>query len=109
VTRDDVRIERVDLTAYRSAVLTADEDPTGKIATRAFMPGEALRHELLRAPAIVRPGDAVKVVLTGSRFSIVTDGRSLSTAGEGEVVKFAVAGGQTVTGLARPGKVVELR
>jgi flagella basal body P-ring formation protein FlgA len=110
LTAEDVRAERIDLTAYRSGVIGAEETIAGKVAVRAIAAGEALQRDVVRMPRILQPGDVVKVVYAGANFAIVTDGKALSTAGDGESARIAVGGsGQVLTGVARPGKVVEVR
>jgi flagella basal body P-ring formation protein FlgA len=48
-------------------------------------------------------------VFTGTSFSVSTDGKSLTTAADGQTVQAAVPGGKVLSGIARPGKIVEIR
>ncbi len=105
----DVRLERVDLTQFPGGVYGADDAIDGKISVRALAAGEPIKRDLLRAPRIVEPGDAVRVVYDGASFAISVDGKALSAAGDGESARVAVANGRVLTGVARPGKVVQIR
>lgn len=106
---DDVRMERVEWTQFPVGTLIGAEQIEGRIATRAIVAGEPLRRELLRAPPILVPGDPVKIVFNGSSFAVATEGRSLTMAAEGQAVQVSVNGGKILSGIARPGKTVEMR
>jgi flagella basal body P-ring formation protein FlgA len=109
---DDVRLDRVELTAYPPGALFAGapgaELPEGRITTRALAIGEPLRRDLLRQPPVVQAGDAVSVHAGGRGFEIVTDGKALAAGVDGQTIQVAVAG-KVLTGTARPNKVVEIR
>ncbi len=105
----DVRLERVDLTQFPGGVYGPDDAIEGKTAVRTLAAGEPIKRDLLRAPRIVEPGDAVRVVYDGAAFAVTVDGKALSAAGDGETARVAVASGRVLTGVARPGKVVQIR
>ena len=105
----DVRVERLDLTRFPGGVFGADDSIEGKTAVRTVAAGEPLKRDLLRAPRIVEPGDAVRVVYDGPSFALTIDGKALSAAGDGESARVAIANGRVLTGVARPGKVVQVR
>jgi flagella basal body P-ring formation protein FlgA len=106
---DDVRIERVEWTQWPAGSLAGAEQVEGRIATRTILAGEPLRRDFLRSAPVISPGDTVKIVFTGSSFAVATEGRSLTVAAEGQTVQAAVASGKILSGIARQGKVVELR
>ena len=108
VTAEDVRIDRVELTAAPAGVLGAADSIEGRIATRPIGVGEPLRRDLLRAPNVVQAGDLVRVQAGGPGFSIMTDGKALGAAAEGQTLQVAVAG-KVLTGVARLNRVVEVR
>jgi flagella basal body P-ring formation protein FlgA len=109
LTAEDVRLERLDLTQFASGIHGSDDAIEGKTTVRAFAAGEPLRRDALRAPPVVVPGDAVKVVLDGAGFALETDGKALSAAGDGEPARVSLVSGRVLTGVARPGKVVRVR
>jgi len=105
----DTRLERLDLTQFPGGVYGADDAIDGKSTVRALAAGEPIRRDFVRAPRIVEPGDAVRVVYDGATFAVSVDGKALSGAGDGESARVAVANGRVLTGVARPGKVVQVR
>jgi flagella basal body P-ring formation protein FlgA len=109
VAADDVRTERVDITQYAAGVYGPDDALESKTAVRMIAAGEPIRRDMLRAPRIVEPGDAVRVVYDGASFSVTVDGKALSSAADGETARVAIASGRVLTGVARAGKVVVVR
>jgi flagellar basal body P-ring formation protein FlgA len=105
---DDVRLERLELTQWPQGAIATPDELEGRIATRTIVAGEPLRRELVRAAPVMVPGDPVKVVFNGPHFMVSTEGRSLTLAGDGQSVQAAVAGGKTLVGIARAGKIVEV-
>ena len=109
LSADDVRVDRVELTSNSNQVVTPNDDYAGGRLTRSVAAGETITRALLRAPAIVQPGDAVRVVVGGNGFSIAADGKALTMGADGQNVQVALAGGRMVTGVARPGRVIEVK
>lgn len=105
----DVRRESGDLTEQPASVLTDPVQAQGHAARYALAPGQPLRAEMLRLPPAVQQGQKVKVVSAGAGFQVSNEGIALNTVGEGQVAQVRLAGGQVVSGIARPGGVVEIR
>ena len=105
----DTQLERLDLTQFPGGVFGADDEIEGKATIRALAGGEPIKRNVLRAPRIVEPGDAVRVVYEGTTFAVSSDGKALSAAADGESARVAVGNGRVLTGVARPGKVIQLR
>ncbi|HZQ62043.1 MAG TPA: flagellar basal body P-ring formation chaperone FlgA [Casimicrobiaceae bacterium] len=108
ITAEDVRIDRVELTAQPAGVLGPADALDGRTLTRAMTPGEPLRRDLLRAPNVVQAGEVVLVRAAGPGFSISTEGKALAAATDGQTTQIAV-GGKVLSGVARTGKIVEVR
>jgi len=108
VTAEDVRIDRVEVTAQPAGVLSPNDALEGRTTTRAMTAGEPLRRDLLRAPNVLQAGDIVRVQAAGAGFSISTEGKALAAATDGQTTQIAI-GGKVLTGVARTGKVVEVR
>lgn len=106
---DDVRLERVEVTQWPAGSIAALDQLDGRLVTRTINEGEPLRRDYLRQPPIVVPGDAVKILYTGSSFVVSTEGKALTLAADNQPVQAALAGGRILSGVARPGKVVEVR
>ncbi len=107
VTSEDVRLERIELTAHPAGVLGARDPLEGRTLTRAMAAGEPLRRDLLRAPNILHAGDLVRVQAGGAGYAVTTEGKALAAAVDGQSIQIAV-GGKVLHGVARPGKVVEI-
>jgi flagella basal body P-ring formation protein FlgA len=106
---DDVRIDRVDIAPLNGNALLPDMQVAGRTALRSLNPGDVLRRDALRAPTVVQPGDAVQVVAVGTGFAAQTPGKALTMASDGQVTQVALPGGRVLSGVARPGGVVEVR
>jgi flagella basal body P-ring formation protein FlgA len=80
-----------------------------KTLNRSVASGAILREEWLRANPVIQSGDQVRVVATGAGFSISTDGYAVTSAVEGQQVKVRSESGRVVTGIARSGRIAEIR
>jgi flagella basal body P-ring formation protein FlgA len=97
-----------DLTQLSAAVVSDPRDILGKTVAAPIAAGQLLRSDQLKATPVVMQGQTVKVIARGRGFSVSAEGRSLSSAAEGQLVQVRLAGGQLVSGIARPGAVVEV-
>ena len=105
----DVVEEEVELTRQPGVVVTQWPQLDGKTAMRMVSAGQVLRQDFFRAPPAVGAGDSVKLVYQGPGFSIMSDGRALSNAADGQPVRVQTGSGRVVQGVARAGRVVELQ
>lgn len=109
VSADDVRLEEVEFTKEPGMAITDPRQLEGKNTARNINPGQVLRQEYFRAPPAIGAGDSVKVVYTGDGFNISTSGRAIGNAAEGQPVRVQTDAGRVVQGIARAGRVVEMR
>jgi flagella basal body P-ring formation protein FlgA len=109
VGQGDLQLEEVELSREAGAALTDPNSLDGKTATRAIAPGQILRAEHFRAPPAVGAGDTVQLIYNGSGFSVSASGRSLGAAADGMPVRVQTESGRVVQGIARAGRVVEMR
>jgi flagellar basal body P-ring formation protein FlgA len=77
--------------------------------TRAVAAGTVIREDWLRALPVVSQGEIVKMTVRGNGFAISADGVALNNAIDGGQVRIRTENGRTVSGIARPGKVAEIR
>ncbi len=105
----DVRIEEVDLTREAPGALLNLAEADGKVLARPVAAGSVLRRDHLKAPSVVAQGDQVKIVHSGSGFTISTTGRALQSAAAGQSVRVQVDSGRVLTGVAREERVVQVR
>ena len=90
-------------------ILSDPAQAIGKSISMGLNPGSPLRHEMLRSQQVVAQGDAVRVQASGPGFAVSADGTASAHATDGQSVQVRMASGRTLTGTARPGRVVEVR
>jgi flagella basal body P-ring formation protein FlgA len=81
----------------------------GKTSTRTIAAGQVLRADYFRTPPVVGAGDTVRLNFSGDGFSVSASGRALGAAQEGQTVRVQTESGKVVQGIARSGRLVELR
>jgi flagella basal body P-ring formation protein FlgA len=104
----DVRREEVELTREPPGALADLGLVEHKRLARPLAEGQTLRLEHFRALPAVSAGDVVKLLYAGAGFVVSGEGRAIGTAAEGQVVRVQTAGGKTLSGTARAGRVVQL-
>lgn len=104
----DLRLQQGDLTQLPAGVLSEVDQGIGKIAGNALAAGQALTRDALRAPAVIQQGQTVLLQTSGQGFRVTAEGKALNNAQDGQVTQVRTASGQTVTGIARAGGVVEV-
>ncbi len=104
----DLVARRGDLAELPAGVVTDASQAVGKTLLVGLGSGQLLRSDALRAGFVVQQGQTVKVVSRGQGFQVATEGRALANAAEGQVVQVRTASGQTLSGIARAGAVVEV-
>lgn len=97
-----------DLSSLPANILTDQAQAVGKTVKNGVAAGQPLRSDFLIAPWAVQQGQSVKLVSKGSGFSVSSEGKALNNAVDGQVAQVRTASGQTVSGIARPGGVVEV-
>ncbi|MDR0578652.1 MAG: flagellar basal body P-ring formation protein FlgA [Candidatus Accumulibacter sp.] len=97
-----------DLGALPAAILMDAGQAIGRTVRIGIAAGQPLRGDQLVMPWAVQQGQTVKTLSRGEGFSVSGEGRALNNAQEGQVVQVRTPSGQTVSGIARPGGVVEI-
>lgn len=105
----DFSLQNGDLTQMPVSVLTDPQLAIGKTLTSALAAGQPLRQDLLRSPLVVQQGQTVKLQSSGQGFRVTADGKSMTNAADGQIAQVRTSNGQTVSGVARAGGVVEMR
>ena len=85
------------------------DQAVGRTVRFGIAAGQPLRSDQLIAPWAVQQGQTVKTVSRGGGFNVSSEGRALNNAQEGQVVQVRTPSGQTVSGIARAGGIVEIR
>lgn len=104
----DIVVRSGDLNTLPTNVLTDQAAAIGKTVKNGFSAGQPIRSDLLIAPWAVQQGQSVKTEASGPGFTVSSEGRALNNALAGQVVQVRTSSGQTVSGIARPGGVVEI-
>jgi flagella basal body P-ring formation protein FlgA len=97
-----------DLGTLPAAVLMDGAQALGRTLRIGIAAGQPLRGDQMAAAWAVRQGQTVKTLSRGAGFSVSGEGRALHNAQEGQVVQVRTPSGQTVSGIARSGGIVEM-
>ncbi|WP_291991022.1 flagellar basal body P-ring formation chaperone FlgA [Candidatus Accumulibacter sp. ACC007] len=108
ISAADVFAQRGDLGSLPASVVTDLAQAIGKTVKNGVAAGQPLRSDLLTAPWAVQQGQSVKLQSTGAGFSVSNEGKALNNASDGQIAQVRTASGQVVSGVARPGGVVEV-
>jgi flagella basal body P-ring formation protein FlgA len=108
IGENDLAARNGDLGALPMNVLMDAEQALGKTVKIGIGAGQPLRSDQLIAPWAVQQGQTVKTVSRGAGFSVSNEGKALNNAQEGQVVHVRTPSGQTVSGIARAGGIVEI-
>ncbi len=108
VASADLAPRNGDLTALPSNVVTEPAQALGKTLKNGLAAGQPLRSDQLIGAWAVQQGQNVKTVSHGTGFSVSSEGRALNNAVAGQVVQVRTPSGQTVSGIARAGGIVEI-
>ena len=104
---EDISSQNGELT--QAGILTGPEQAIGQVIKFGIGAGQVLKQDMLRAPYAVTQGQKVQLQISGKGFTIHSEGQALGNAAEGESVLVKTASGQTVSGVAKTGGIVEVR
>jgi flagella basal body P-ring formation protein FlgA len=104
----DIVMRSGDLGTLPANILTDQAQAIGKTVKNGFAAGQPLRSDQLIAPWAVQQGQSVKLLSNGPGFSVSSEGKALNNAVTGQVVQVRTNTGQTVSGIAQPGGIVEV-
>ncbi|WP_229519221.1 flagellar basal body P-ring formation chaperone FlgA [Massilia rhizosphaerae] len=96
LTDEQVTIERRDISNIADPI-SNPADAVGQMSRRMLRPGDILRSGQLRAPILVKRGDAVTMVARREGIEVSMAGEALDEGGKGAVVRVRnVGSGQVV-------------
>ena len=104
----DLALQAGDLTQLPAGILSDPQQAAGKTLLAALAPSQPIRQDMLRSPLVVQQGQSVKLQSTGRGFRVTAEGRALNNAQDGQVAQVRGTSGQTISGIARAGGVVEI-
>jgi flagella basal body P-ring formation protein FlgA len=105
---NDIAKLKGDLTTLPPGIITDQSQAIGRTASMSLQMGTPLRQDALRNQAAVQQGQTVRLVSGGAGFRVSTEGRALNNAGEGQMIQARTASGQTISGIAKMGGIVEV-
>lgn len=108
VTADDILTRSGDLGALPANIVIDPAQAIGKTVKNSIGAGQPLRSDSLVAPWAVQQGQSVKLISKGAGFSVSNEGKALNNATDGQVVQVRTVFGQTVSGIARTGGIIEI-
>lgn len=89
-------------------VITEVSQAVGRKLANSLRAGTPLRLDALREPPVVEHGQLVGLQVSGPGFRISSEGHALGKAAEGKLVQVRTASGSVISGIVRPGPVVEI-
>ena len=104
----DYVVRSGDLSTLPATIISEPAQALGKTLKNGLAAGQPLRSDQLTAPWAVQQGQSVRTVSKGPGFSVSSEGRALNNATEGQVVQVRSPSGQTLSGIARAGGIVEM-
>lgn len=109
ILESDVKLEEIELTREGSAAYTDIAQLADRVLLRSVQPGQPLRADQTRARPVINAGDQVKLSYVGQGFSVSMDAKALSPATSGQILRVQTEAGKILSGIARPGRIVEIR
>lgn len=109
VEATDIMLQEADLAQLPGGILTDMNQALGKTLVSNIAAGQPLRQDILRAPLVIQQGQTVQLQTQGRGFSARAEGKALAAAADGQVVQVRITSGRTISGIARPGGIVEVR
>jgi flagella basal body P-ring formation protein FlgA len=109
LAEEDYRMEEVELTREAPGILNDPAAVADQIITRNIATGAPLRRDHFRPRPVVAPGDQVKLVYIGPGFTASSQGKALHAGLDGQAVRVQSESGKIVSGIARAGRVVEMK
>jgi flagella basal body P-ring formation protein FlgA len=97
-----------ELTTLPATIVTDPAQAIGRAMTMAIRAGTIVRQDQMRAQNVVKQGQTVRIISNGPGFQITAEGYALNNAAEGQIAQAKTSAGQTVSGIARAGGVLEV-
>jgi flagella basal body P-ring formation protein FlgA len=97
-----------DVSNLPSGIVNDPASAIGKTLRNSLGAGQPLRSDQLLSPLVIRQGQTVRVISSGSGFSVSAEGKAINNATIGQLVQIRMESGQTVSGTARADGSVEI-
>jgi flagellar basal body P-ring formation protein FlgA len=107
LTPADVAVREGDLAALPASVVVDPAQLSGVVASNRIASGAPIRRELLRGMVLVQQGQSIKLVTRGAGFVASAEGKAMTDAAVGAVIRVKMQGGQLLSGIVQPDGSVE--
>lgn len=97
-----------DLAALPNGIVTDMAQAVGRMPTVSLPAGTPLRADHLKSTPVVMQSQTVRLISNGNGFSVSAEGKALTNASEGQIVKVRTPSGAILSGTARAGGIVEV-
>ena len=105
----DVKMQQMNVSKAPANLVTDLQDAVGKRLKQNIKPGEAIRHNMLSIPPLIRKGDKVKLVAQSGSMRIVTLGIAKSSGGLGDQIRIEnITSKKTVVGRVKDHSTVQV-
>lgn len=108
ITANDFVRQSGDLADLPPGTVIDPAQALDKTLTMGIAAGRPLRGDMLRQPYAVRQGQSVKVISSGSGFRVSTEALALNNATPGQIAQVRTSSGQTLSGIARIGGIIDM-
>lgn len=108
LTQEHAELAEIDWADSSTPVIAQAEDWIGNDATRALMPGQALRQGMVRSPQVFAAGTQVRVQARGPGFALSATGEALSHGHIGQTARVRLPNRRVLTGTVRDAETVEI-
>ena len=108
ISMADLSKVKGDISKLPAGVITTPEQAIGKSMQVSIPSGSVLRLDALKSPAVVQQGQSVRVISNGPGFQVTTDAIALNNAADGQIAKARTNSGQTISGVAKNGGIIEI-
>jgi flagella basal body P-ring formation protein FlgA len=99
LTEQDAMETEVDWAAEPSPVIVNPQAWVGLVAAHPLSAGQALRQNMVRPPDIFKAGTAVRVVVQGPGYEVVSSGQAMSAGAVGQNVRIRMPNGRVIGGV----------
>jgi len=97
-----------DVSRLPTGVVSDPSAIIGKTLRNSLGAGQTIRANQLAAPFVIHQGQTVRVISSGSGFSVRAEGKAINNATIGQQTQVRMNSGQTITGTARADGSVEI-
>jgi flagella basal body P-ring formation protein FlgA len=109
IEASDLAMQQADLGQLPAAVVTDPRQAIGRMPAMGVMPGQPLRLDLMRSAQVIQQGQPVMLVAQGGGFRVSAEGKAVTNAADGQVIQVRTLSGRSISGVARPGGLVEVQ